>query len=102
MKTYINNVELLGMVGCVNSNSDIIHFSLVTNRMYNSYDNKAVIETTWHHCTVPKKILDEKKLQILKGQYLHLKGFIRNVRYEHADGISSFETQISVTDLKEV
>ena len=30
MKTYINNVDLLGMVGCVNSNSDIIHFSLVT------------------------------------------------------------------------
>lgn len=46
MKTYINNVELLGMIGCVNSNSDIIHFSLVTNRMYNSYDNEAVIETT--------------------------------------------------------
>ena len=101
MKTYINNVELLGIVGSCNSNSDIIHFSLVTNRMYHSH-NEAVIETTWHHCTVPKKVLNEKKLQIFKGQYLHLKGFIRNVRYEHADGTSSFETQISVTDIKEV
>ena len=101
MKTYINNVELLGMVGCVNSNSDIIHFSLVTNRTYNSH-NEAICETTWHLCTVPKKMLLEKKMKISKGQYLHLKGFIRNVRYENADGISSFETQISVTDLEEV
>ncbi len=101
MKTYINNVELLGMVGCVNSNSDIIHFSLVTNRTYNS-NNEAICETTWHLCTVPKKMLLEKKMKISKGQYLHLKGFIRNVRYEDGDGISRFRTEIVVTDLKEV
>ena len=99
MKTCINKVELLGTVGSFTENTEVIHFSLATDRVYQAADKTAICETTWHHCTVPKKILLEKNMKISKGQYLHLKGFIRNVRYKHADGTSSFETQISVTDL---
>ena len=101
MQTCINKVELLGTIGSIRNTPDRVDFSLVTTRIYKGKDNNPVLEETWHHCTAPKNLLKKEEVELSAGQNIHLRGFIRNLRYENGDGISMFQTTVVATELEE-
>ena len=98
--TYINTVELRGVIGTVQKtpiNQDSIYnFSLCTNLTY-SDGSSSVINTTWHAV----KALDKNIIgEIAPGKIAHVKGMLENARYVDSGGSERVYTKINASSVE--
>lgn len=90
MYKFINKAEILGIVGNASTSrvgdKKVTRMSVATDRCYKNRDGSAVIETTWFQCTAWEKEGLEEAQNVKKGDWVHIKGRFRNIRYSTADG----------------
>lgn len=100
----INRVELQGVVGNVRlqeaGERQVLHFSLVTNRVGRNKEGDNIVEANWHNVEAweGKNIADLSK--IVKGSCVHLIGRIRYTKYVGADKVERIGTDIIAVRLE--
>ncbi len=88
---HLNRIEVNGRVGTIRhaevGGSKVTNFSVVSEYLYKTRDDKAVSETTWFNITAWHN-RDMPDLSLLaKGMSVHVVGRMRSQKYTTADGV---------------
>lgn len=100
----LNKVELRGVVGSVKqityTDKPMVRISVATNYAYKDREGAAVIETSWHNVIgwQGRNIPDLVRLK--KGDKVFVTGRLRYQKYQTADGMDRYSTDIIATQVQ--
>ena len=100
---YLNRIEIRGFVNNVTTyrsgDSQMVKFSVGTNRAYKDREGTPVIELTWHDVLAweGRNIPDLSK--IVKGARVYVQGRIQKQHYTGQDGLERYPVEIIASRL---
>lgn len=99
----LNKVELLGRIGQVRiqtvGDKRVANFSVATTASYTSSKGEAIIETTWHNCTLWERWAGQLD-GLATGIPAHVTGRIRTRSFTTPSGETRHVTEVVVDDLQ--
>lgn len=96
----VNKAFIVGNLGgdpeakSTDSGANLCTFSVATSHRYKRNDGENVEETEWHRIVVWGKQADACVQYLAKGAKVCVEGRIKTRRYEDADGIERYSTEI--------
>lgn len=97
----INIAEIKGRIGSVNrtqvSAQTAIRFSVCTEYAYKDDEGRQHVECTWHNCACWEKKGEDLSF-LAKGNMVHLKGRIKQMKYTSIDEEVRYFTEIQVQE----
>ncbi len=98
----MNQVTLVGRIGqtpelqTLAGGTELVNFSLVTNRKYKNAAGETVEANEWHNCVAWKNTARPIAQYVVKGQQLVVSGEIRYDKWEDKDGNARTAAKIHV------
>ena len=87
---FLNRIELRGIVGMTTLNkvgeTQVCHFSVVTEYAYKDKENNPVVDTTWFNVTAWEGRNMPALRDIVRGAIVQVHGRVRTFKYTQADG----------------
>ncbi len=100
MSQFINNIELLGIVGSVRvddtEDGQVVRFSVVVEDSHIGTDGQRSITMTWLNCVYSSNGEIEPSKMPKRNSKIHLTGRLHNITSTRYDGIVSVATLVIV------
>jgi len=99
----LNQVIIRGIVGNARvqtiGDTEMVRFSVATDRAFKNRSGEVVCETTWHSVTAFKNDRMPDFATIVRGAGVEVKGRLRNQRYVDSNGNDRTTTEILANEV---
>ncbi len=103
---FINKIEIRGLVGSAHSftagGKNMLKISVCTERRMKDRSGNEMIEVTWFNVSATEGDKIHDTAAIRKGNAVHVKGHIRNMKYTDSDGSDRYYSEIVADSLEKV